>query len=249
LAGNTELSLSERLNLGISIGLPDGSLHRLFCAGEGLPAQCSRQFTTHQNKQSAILLELFQGNASMTERCERLGSLSFGGLREGPAGHVQLSVRFQLNEEGRLDIRATDPTTGEKVEAHLDTAPPPPTQEEAPQAPPPLRMALPGLSELQATLEEEAAEEEAEEAEEEAAEEERPEDLPQSQEVETPPSSPPAIEMPALPPLAEIVPEEIAYDDVPEMISAVRLGDNKPYPFHLSFRDWIRDFFGGLFGN
>ncbi|MEC7241359.1 MAG: Hsp70 family protein [Myxococcota bacterium] len=246
LGGTTTVDLTERLNLGISIGLPDGTVHRLFECGTLLPAQCSRQFTTHQDNQSAILLELFQGNAELIRQCESLGSLCFGGLRDAPAGGVQLSVRFQLDEAGRLAIRAIDPTTGEQVEAHLETrqleTPEDAAEDSPPAIPPPLRLPLPGLDDVHQTL---LAERETETI--------APEILETHQDTQTQESAPPppTLSMPPLPPL-----ERLEEPETPHIVpstaapsNTVRLGENKPYPKHLALRDWIRDFFGGLLGN
>ena len=251
LGGETEVDLTERLNLGISIGLPDGTVHRLFEPGCHLPSQCSRQFTTHQDGQGAILLELFQGNAELTRQCESLGSLCFGGLRDAPAGGVQLSVRFQLDEAGRLSIRGIDPTTGEQVEAHLETRPSESEQEipdtTPPADPPPLRLPLPGLEDVQQTLLAERV------APQERLSHTDSEDVAEDENVSKEPP-PPALTMPPLPPI-DSAPEP-SEDRLPPLsqvappaVGTVRLGQNKPYPKHLALRDWIRDFFGGLLGN
>jgi hypothetical protein len=50
--------------------------------------------------------------------------------------------------------------------------------------------------------------------------------------------------MPALAPLP--IPPQV--EPIAPSKPVVQLGDNSPYPFHLSFRDWIVDFLGGLFG-
>jgi molecular chaperone DnaK len=243
LSGNTKLVLSERLPLGVGIALPDGSTHTLFPAGEPLPAQCSRQFTTHQDKQTEVILDLVQGQANKDGERDALGTLRLNGLKEAAAGEVQLSVRFRMDEEGRLNIRAINPTTGERVEAHLNTA-----------APPPLKgLQLPGLADLQSTLKEE--EEEAQ-----AAKATTKNSTVDPEETQAPLATPalPAIQMPTLPPLLPPVTASspnIEASSAPDATTPpkpptpmVRLGNNRPYPFYLSFRDWIQDFLGGLFG-
>ena len=252
LSGDTKLALSERLPLGVGIALPDGSTHTLFPAGEPLPAQCSRQFTTHQDNQTEVVLDLVQGQDNEDREPDALGTLRLNGLKEAAAGEVQLSVRFKLDEEGRLNIRAINPTTGEKVEAHLDTA-----------APPPLKsLSLPGLADLQSTLKEEAKEEETQAFK--AATENIAVDPVETQAPLVEPASlatpaAPAIQMPPLPPLLPPQPPENTNTEAPTApddatpapkpaTPLVRLGNNRPYPFYLSFRDWIQDFLGGLFG-
>ena len=245
LSGNPAISLTERLPLGVGIALPDGSTHTLFPAGEALPAQCSRQFTTHEDLQTEVLLDLVQGNENQDTPWDRLGTLRLNGLMEAPAGTVQLSVRFKMDEEGRLNIRAINPTTGEKVEAHLDTASPP--IENTP---------LPGLDDLRSTLLEEAKEEPTGEVME-ATLEDEDEETDEAVLAPLPPQAAPALLMPALPPLAtptkaappeEATPPPEADGPAVKNKPIVRLGDNQPYPFHLSVRDWIVDFVGGLFG-
>jgi molecular chaperone DnaK len=217
LSGNPAVSLSERLPLAVGIALPDGSVHTLFPAGEALPARCSRQFTTHQDQQTEVVLNLVQGPEDSSSDWDRLGTLRLNGLREAPAGTVQLSVRFKMDEEGRLNIRAINPSTGEKVETHLDTAAPPVLENQP----------LPGLADLRTTLQAEASESAGEIIE------------------EAPPQLPaPVLLMPALAPLP--IPPQV--EPIAPSKPVVQLGDNSPYPFHLSFRDWIVDFLGGLFG-
>jgi len=259
LAGDTDLDLTERLNLGISIALPDGSLHRLFQAGDSLPSQCSKRFTTHEAGQEAIFLDLFQGNADRTEDAERLGNVRFGGLRDAPAGQVELSVRFKLAKDGQLHIRAIETSSGERVETSLDTRPPPtPTPEKSddtaadPSAPPPLRMALPGLADLQYTLEEEALESQTkpdEQTSEFTGKETAPSALAEEESQPVEPQNPPQIQMPELPQLSVFDTPASQTTPIENDKPVVQLGSNKPYPLHLSLRDWIRDFFGGLFGN
>ena len=102
-----------------------------------------------------------------------------------------------------------------------------------------MRLPLPGLEDVQATLQQE---------------QEQEQEVHVAEPEEAPPADPPpAFEMPSLPPLESSPAPSPPRTDLEEpthaSTSGVRLGENKPYPKYLSLRDWIRDFFGGLFGN
>ena len=118
-AGQGSVELLDVLPMGIGLSRADGGMESLFSRYQRLPSECSRILTTYRDGQNTLLLKVYQGDAETVAANSLLGTFLFSGLRDAPAGQVEVEVRFKVNGEGILRLEARDMSTGEAVNARL----------------------------------------------------------------------------------------------------------------------------------
>ena len=85
-----------------------------------IPTCVTRSFTTTKDQQTAVMIEVFQGEHESAERNMYLGSFELGGLPARPAGHAQIDVAFELDADGLLQVRAREVTTQREAKVTIN---------------------------------------------------------------------------------------------------------------------------------
>lgn len=79
------------------------------------PCNFSEIFSTSQENQSQVLIQVFEGERSMTKDNHLLGKFELSGIPPAPRGVPQIEVSFDIDSDGILHVTAEDKGTG-KVE-------------------------------------------------------------------------------------------------------------------------------------
>ncbi len=88
-----------------------------------IPVSRSEFFYTLTPDQTAVNVEVYQGEELVASRNTRLGAVRFEGLSKAPdGGQREVLVAFDYDVNGILHVAAVDRRTGRKREAHLHTA-------------------------------------------------------------------------------------------------------------------------------
>ncbi len=98
------------LSLGIETlgGVVDKVIHR----NSTVPARKTSRYTTGADNQTAILLNIFQGERELTKDCRALGTFKLGGIPPMPAQFAQVDVTFLVNQDGMLTVSAKELRSG-----------------------------------------------------------------------------------------------------------------------------------------
>lgn len=84
-----------------------------------IPSQIIDYFYTIDDNQTAVLIEVFEGEAEALEDCTLLGECLLGGLPSRPKGQ-KIEVTFNYNENGMLEIHSKDVATDIKANAVIE---------------------------------------------------------------------------------------------------------------------------------
>jgi molecular chaperone DnaK (HSP70) len=84
-----------------------------------IPCEHTRVFATGRDLQTAVHVRVAQGESEHFKDNVCLGELELTGLRPAPRGDVTMSVTFELDADGRLQVRAIDTVSGREAHAAM----------------------------------------------------------------------------------------------------------------------------------
>jgi molecular chaperone DnaK len=84
-----------------------------------IPCEHTRVFATGRDQQTTVHVRVAQGEGQKFSENTYLGELELTGLRAAPRGEVTLSVTFELDADGTLQVRATDTSSGKEARASM----------------------------------------------------------------------------------------------------------------------------------
>lgn len=84
-----------------------------------IPCERTRAFATAHDRQTTVRVRVAQGEEARFEGNTYLGEVELSGLREAARGEVSVAVTFELDADGTLRVRASDPATGREAAAML----------------------------------------------------------------------------------------------------------------------------------
>ena len=111
----TETFLIDVTPLPLRVGTVGGYSEKIIDKNAPIPIEQSKTFTTSRDGQDKVKVRIYQGDDSQVEYCELLGEFEFTGFRVALRGEVQISVAFEIDANGIVNVSATDLETGQRA--------------------------------------------------------------------------------------------------------------------------------------
>ncbi len=121
LAGDrTDVLLLDVTPLSLGIETQGGIFTKLVERNTTVPTERKQTFSTAEDNQTAVTVRVFQGERPMATDNRLLGQFNLDGIPPAPRGMPQIEVKFDIDQNGILNVSAKDLGTGKEQTVKIE---------------------------------------------------------------------------------------------------------------------------------
>lgn len=110
----TDVLLIDVTPLSLGIETKGGVMTKLIERNKAIPTRATEVFSTAEDGQSSVLIQVFQGEREFTRDNKPLGTFELTGIAPAPRGVPQIEVSFDIDANGIVHVSAKDRGTNKE---------------------------------------------------------------------------------------------------------------------------------------